>query len=57
MLVAITGVMAWVGFSRDHDRGARHQQEAADQTVQAVRTLVGGLEYRVGSLRGAVRGQ
>jgi diguanylate cyclase (GGDEF)-like protein/PAS domain S-box-containing protein len=52
MLIAITGVMAWAGFSRDHDRAARHQDEAAVQAVESVRTLVGGLEYRVNSLRG-----
>jgi diguanylate cyclase (GGDEF)-like protein/PAS domain S-box-containing protein len=52
MMLAITGVMAWAGFSRDHDRAARQQDEAANQAVESVRTLVGGLEYRVGSLRG-----
>jgi diguanylate cyclase (GGDEF)-like protein/PAS domain S-box-containing protein len=52
VLIAVTGVAAWVGFSRDHDRAVQQQEETAEQTTHAVQTLVGGLEYRVGSLRG-----
>ena len=52
VLLAITGVMAWAGFTRDHEQAVQHQQAAADQTTHALQMLVGGLEYRVGSLRG-----
>ncbi len=52
MLVSVTAVAALLGFARDHDRAVRHQHEVADQTVAAVESLVGGLDYRVSSLRG-----
>jgi len=52
VLIAITVAMAWAGFARDHEQAGRRADDAAEQAVQAVRTLIGGLEYRVGSVRG-----